>query len=507
MRKTTPMVRRQRLKNKSVTLIRSRAKNSMMSMSPFGRAVERRGLDSLRKLQLSASRGRVGTPTSQQAQTPIASDQDEDLFLCARLGQLLLKRNQELTAHVDALKAALQEKDNRVEELEALDSSRHNTHIKLVDSHRLLQDETVSQHSRILQQDEEIAQLRKQLHNEQERNRNLELLRRQQAAAQDDFDITIDDEKENFDAHSPRRTSPAKLSLVHSPRRTDNDHRQYIMAMTMQVSPASTTMHTGCRSNKACVDDDGEIITADPGCEPCAAAAAASAWTATRAVPRIAAVSTQTRVVMHRSSGMQTDATRTFCVSCMQGQPPCAATAAAEVAAEDDGHNTTSLGPGQLPESQHELEMLLKVILQSLFHKKLEAQLDGASAEGGAMSLGEEGVMDPASCVGVGVGVDALVDGRELFNFNFLEDALADGKGDGDGDGNSDGSHPSIRATEGLEQPETVVPHEVAADPELHKWCVGAATPGWSVGQLVVVVLRTHSPYPSTHTRRRAGVF
>jgi hypothetical protein len=148
-----------------------------MNLSTFGQAIECRGFDSLRKLQLSPSGQNCANDTS-----PVPSSA-KHCKTCrlpdARLGQLLLKKNQEFSGEVEQLRAVLHERDERRRELEALDAKTRNAHCKIVESYRLLQDETLAQHDRILQQDDRIAQLERQV------QQQLELLR---DASRDDDD-------------------------------------------------------------------------------------------------------------------------------------------------------------------------------------------------------------------------------------------------------------------------------------------------------------------------------
>jgi hypothetical protein len=83
-----------------------------------------------------------------------------------------------------------------------------------------------------------------------------------------------------------------------------------------------------------------------------------------------------------------------------------------------------------LPESQQELELLLKVILQSLFKKKLETNTLPSSQHGSeAEAVARDG--EGEDCVVGAVGDDgAVCDGsfngsdsenRDCFDFGFLE--------------------------------------------------------------------------------------
>jgi len=364
-------------RSRTTDAIRSRAKASIMSMSPFGRGVEQKGLESLRKIQLSNAKSRA-------VATPIGSQDDEDLFLCARLGQMLLKKNQDLNSEMETLRARMAEKDEQIRELKAMEITRKNLHHKLAQNHRLLQTENLDQHSKLMEQERTITELRHLL----ERERSLAQQRRAAEISRSNPNTPSLD-KENVSNNTPK---PAKsiTSDILKRRHAQSQSDSPIIALAVSTPDPPVLPRPGqSRSTLGAFADAQDAKTHKQ-----------QAF-----VKRsVRCATSQTVAVQTKSTGVQTD-------DLVTDEPEAACVSSNSVVLSADAP--------QLPESQQELELLLKVILQSLFNKKLERQLESESSM--CCSLGEEGIMDPATAVGV--------DPSTFFDFNFLEQADREGHG------------------------------------------------------------------------------
>ena len=479
----------------TASAIRSRAKASLMSMSPFGRAVESRGLDSLRKLRISATtssakmrasssrtkshskRCESGSGTGIKGSgsavaTPIvASEQDEDLFLCARLGQLLLRKNQELNGEVDSLKSTISARNEKIRDLESRDSNRENLHRKLVDSHRLLQEENLAQHTQLVRLQETVSDLEQRLareraivqqhrQQEQQQQQQQRVYQRKERAVESGAEAQeegTEEEEENPGKENKigNENSVNEALNVLKPRRESASGLNTNATETRVAAFLATNMF----SSSSCQTIQGPPIKSDrmgdilsPTCNK------------VEAVRKVKVATTQTRKTYTRAVGIQTDEVLPSVCSLCNGSSSAAGSAAAL------DLSMPLVGPHQLPESQHELELLLKVILQSLFHKKLENQLE--EAEG---SLGEQGVLDPATDSGTfssdSVSGALGIVGDNFFDFNFLEGTEGGAVSGNDQHPNEgDNSNAQSNQNELSETSPTTKRQSQGVDPELQQW-------------------------------------
>lgn len=377
------------------SLIRSRAKEKLMQMSPYGSELERKGFDSLRKLQFSK-----GKHLDSRFNTPIKSSQDEDLFLCARLGQILLKKNQELTQELESLKVEYLKKEETIRDLQSINISRTNVHHKLMETNKILQLETNKQHNQLMEKEEKIADLKQRL------NRLVNF----SSSLKENDHIAL-----HFNPAASLQTPCVQTCRSHKASPLLSSNKQPESLNSNFVSKKRSPLSFPTKSNH-----DDPIISSTQTQKKIKQTLSASV---TKMLPHNtvtrATVGTNTTVDRIKICNASTQTSKSFDTymddadKIKEGQNE-------QLSLVDEKY--------VLPESQEDLELLMKMILKSLFNKKLESQFEGSveliKGYGDNVNADSMNSMDPLK------PSHSSTSDNGFFEFDFLENEKAENEVD-----------------------------------------------------------------------------